>query len=370
MPGWLLRNDDDEPIAACADVEGLFADLPPRPREHYTLVGCAPDGPLAAILGDGPPRWLGNVWLAARPDDPATRRGWVGEQLNDVMVLGARPAATGGGLVDVDLDGLVYVYDRTDAVPRPDGITGYVLSGPDDEPCGTCLDITGVFRGAGAAPVPRIVLRGCRPEPALTGDISADVCLVEDDGTVARLVDFDMSGTVVATAPSELGDGLVDVTIESNPREPHPVAARALVERWRAGRPGERNQWAGYDRTLRHVWLGMALSHAGTGAPDRAAGTAYELDGRFVTDIEGFYCAIGEAINGPGGYFGWNLDAFHDCLKGRWGAGTPFRLVWREAAVAREHLVAGYDRHRYGSAVTLDYLLGMLAEHRVEVELR
>jgi hypothetical protein len=31
VPGWLLRNDDDEPIAACADVEGLFADLPPRP---------------------------------------------------------------------------------------------------------------------------------------------------------------------------------------------------------------------------------------------------------------------------------------------------------------------------------------------------
>jgi hypothetical protein len=29
-------------------------------------------------------------------------------------------------------------------------------------------------------------------------------------------------------------------------------------------------------------------------------GTTYDLDGQFVTDIEGFYRAIGETINGPG----------------------------------------------------------------------
>ena len=30
---------------------------------------------------------------------------------------------------------------------------------------------------------------------------------------------------------------------------------------------------------------------------------------------------MGEAVNGPGGYFGRNLDAFADCLRG--GFGTP-----------------------------------------------
>ncbi|MFD0592855.1 barstar family protein [Catellatospora coxensis] len=64
---------------------------------------------------------------------------------------------------------------------------------------------------------------------------------------------------------------------------------------------------------------GAALAHHGFGLPDRPAGRTYHLDGRFVTDVEGFYCAIGEAVNGPGGYFGWNLDALVDCLRGRWG---------------------------------------------------
>jgi len=119
---------------------------------------------------------------------------------------------------------------------------------------------------------------------------------------------------------------------------------------------------------LRHHWAGLALTHRSTG-PDRPAGTTYHLDGRFVTDVEGFYCAIGEAINGPGGHFGWNLDALEDCLRGRFGAQTPFRLVWHDPTVAREHLAPGYDRHRLGPAVTFEYLQDMLAAHQVEIDL-
>ena len=59
----------------------------------------------------------------------------------------------------------------------------------------------------------------------------------------------------------------------------------------------------------------------------------------------------------------------HDCLCGGFGARTPFRLVWHNSAIAREHLVAGYDRLRLAPAVTLEYVLNMLTEHRVDVEL-
>lgn len=45
--------------------------------------------------------------------------------------------------------------------------------------------------------------------------------------------------------------------------------------------------------------------------------------------------------------------------------------VWpRMTTVAREYLVAGYDQRRLTPAITLDYLLGMLAQHAVEVDLR
>ncbi|GAT71321.1 barstar domain containing protein [Planomonospora sphaerica] len=142
------------------------------------------------------------------------------------------------------------------------------------------------------------------------------------------------------------------------------------------GAPAARpNLWADYDRALRHHWSGAALRHRRSGRPDRPAGSTFYLDGRFVTDIEGFYCALGEAINGLGGYFGWNLSALDDCLRGRWGALPPFRLIWHHAEVARRRLVPGYDRpastrRTRGPAITLQDLLAILTEGRVDVDLR
>ncbi|GAA0996220.1 barstar family protein [Tsukamurella strandjordii] len=49
--------------------------------------------------------------------------------------------------------------------------------------------------------------------------------------------------------------------------------------------------------------------------------TTYTVDGRRVTDRDSFYSELGRAVNGPGGYFGGNLDALVDCLRG--GFGTP-----------------------------------------------
>jgi RNAse (barnase) inhibitor barstar len=208
MNGWLLVDDDEAPVAECAEIDGLFAALPPRPRERFTLIGCEPEDALAGRLG--------NVWLTPAGAEP----GDLGEYLCGLVVGERRPSQVVPGTVDIDLDGFVHVYDRTDAVP------------------------------------------------------------------------------------------------------------------------------------------------------DRPPGGTYHLDGRFVTDVEGFYCAIGEAINGPGGYFGWNLDALDDCLSGGFGVHPPFRLAWHDSAVAREHLVDGYDHRRMEPAVTFDYLIDLLTSNGVEVDQR
>ncbi|MFD8260175.1 barstar family protein [Streptomyces griseoluteus] len=64
------------------------------------------------------------------------------------------------------------------------------------------------------------------------------------------------------------------------------------------------------------------------------------LDGKQITTLEDFWRVIGEAINGPGGYFGRNLDAFADCLSG--GMGAPddddYVVEWRDHQVSREFL--------------------------------
>ncbi|MDH6195795.1 RNAse (barnase) inhibitor barstar [Mycobacterium frederiksbergense] len=55
----------------------------------------------------------------------------------------------------------------------------------------------------------------------------------------------------------------------------------------------------------------------------------YRIDGTKVRSKADFFTEIGRAVNGDDGYFGSNLDALADCLRG--GFGTPedrkFRFV-------------------------------------------
>ncbi|MGW0395489.1 hypothetical protein ACWDYJ_32365 [Streptomyces sp. NPDC003042] len=75
---------------------------------------------------------------------------------------------------------------------------------------------------------------------------------------------------------------------------PGPEQARPLWEHWLAGPPQTPGAWAG-------------------------------LDGRHVTDVPGIYLAVGEAVNGPGGYLGANPDALAGCLGGTFGYTAPER---------------------------------------------
>jgi RNAse (barnase) inhibitor barstar len=259
--------------------------------------------------------------------------------------------------------------------------------GEPDTAVAVCADIDGLFVGTQAASavsgpsgdaVAPARLVGCRPEQRLRaaldalargagapggavwrGRVSASVYSVAEDGTAVRTVGNYLHASVTAVNPSPLGEGLLDVTFDAPVTDPMPFGASRIWELWRAGRPAESGLWASYDSALRHHWSGAALAHHRSGAPDKPAGTTYYLDGRNVTDHAGFYCAIGEAINGPGGYFGWNGDALHDCVGGGWGAAWPFRLIWEDAAVARTHLATAFDQ-----------VLQWLSEDGIEVELQ
>src|SRR5690348_1332030 len=63
------------------------------------------------------------------------------------------------------------------------------------------------------------------------------------------------------------------------------------------------------------------------------------LPGQQIRALNDFYRLIGAAVNGPGGYFGSNLDALADCLRG--GMGTPadgFAIRWEQSAASRAAL--------------------------------
>ncbi len=182
-PRWVVLGDVgfdggyeiDVPLALCTGVEGVFVDLPARPREQFTLVGCTPSGALADLANrlPGEQAWLGNIYVAASPPPPNTAPSWSGEDLADLVVLAQRPSLTLPGALDIDLDGFVHVDDRTDAVVRPNDVTEFFLFSPDKVPLGTCQDITGLFRDEAESPVPQVRLLGCQPEPPMLAALAA-----------------------------------------------------------------------------------------------------------------------------------------------------------------------------------------------------
>ena len=70
----------------------------------------------------------------------------------------------------------------------------------------------------------------------------------------------------------------------------------------------------------------------------------YRIDGRKIKSANDFYREIGVAVNGPGGYFGRNLDALADCLRGGFGTPdtAPFEFVWDHSAVSRRYLKSSF----------------------------
>jgi hypothetical protein len=99
---------------------------------------------------------------------------------------------------------------------------------------------------------------------------------------------------------------------------------------WVTLSPGERREWLRRSRDLY-----FAAAHP---LPQAAPGHVFELVGSSITDLTSFLCAMGEAINGPGGYFGSNLNAFEDCCWGGFGATPPFSVRWADASASKRAL--------------------------------
>ncbi|MGW0334418.1 barstar family protein [Streptomyces sp. NPDC003011] len=366
------EEDHEETWALCEDADDLFADQRPPGRNLYELLGCAPGGePLSTALTRA--RTEGSAPLGALTVQILTVSGTtVGEwYLEDVRVLGDRPCARDPSLRDITVEASQPAHNACDHPHRPPRSPGCRLVGAAGEQLGTCRDLSRVGEDQDEPLDPPLRLLGCSPRGALRAALDAG----EEDLGHATVLRIDSAGRPVQSAaegevrawiPSARGPGLVDLTLDLWSERP-PVVAREVWELWGDGRPAEPNHWARCDAEGRQFWLGTALDNHVHGRPDRPPGTTYHLDGHHVTDEPGFFCALGEAVNGPGGYFGWGLDTLSDCLCGRWGAAGPFTLVWHDADVARTCL--GVTPHVGNRPTTFGELLAFLAEKRVDVRL-
>ncbi|WP_405358623.1 barstar family protein [Kitasatospora sp. NBC_00085] len=117
--------------------------------------------------------------------------------------------------------------------------------------------------------------------------------------------------------------------------------AGEIWSRWASGIPLALGEWAlrpaGHHESWLHVsqtsWFAVRRGNARIGKDE-----SISIDGLMMPVKASFYCAIGEAANGPGGYLGSNLDALSKCLL-RAGDEAPVRRVeWKNFSVAEEVL--------------------------------
>jgi RNAse (barnase) inhibitor barstar len=73
-------------------------------------------------------------------------------------------------------------------------------------------------------------------------------------------------------------------------------------------------------------WLDAALRLGTYG--DDVSNKIVTIDSKDMDCKDKFYCALGEAVNGIGGYFGRNLHALDDCFNGGFGIEGNFTLEW------------------------------------------
>ncbi|QKW19424.1 barstar family protein [Kitasatospora sp. NA04385] len=96
----------------------------------------------------------------------------------------------------------------------------------------------------------------------------------------------------------------------------------------------------------------------------------YVLHGERVTDEPSLWAELGRAVGAPDGYYGRNLDALADCLRGGFGPEPPFVLVWRRAMVSAQALtrrVTGPDEEERSY---FDAVLDVLRQGGATVRLR
>ncbi|MFJ1752257.1 barstar family protein [Kitasatospora sp. NPDC088134] len=324
-------DGDDGPVllGRCAAVEGLFTDPPPPPREVLVLRGCPP----GATAG-----WLGTAWMAGRT--ASGYEAWW--DLVDAEILSVAPSTDDPALVDVVVGGGVRSDDWHRNADGP--FLRFELTLGRGSPLAVGRSVPGLAADRDDPPALPVRLIGCEPAEPMRAALRkrrgkhpgyTELWTLDDTGRTMdrRPIGFDVEWT----RPSVLGGALVDVLLLTDAELLPGAAARPVWRQWRAGRPWRPGSWQGLSEAGKGAWQTLALHARPTGGTDRSGGE-YHLAGAGVEDFTGLHCALGEAVNGPGGYYGREWNGLRDCLGGGFGGVPPFTLVWHDFAATEREL--------------------------------
>jgi RNAse (barnase) inhibitor barstar len=119
--------------------------------------------------------------------------------------------------------------------------------------------------------------------------------------------------------------------------------AESIWRRWALGPKLKKNEWPTLPASHQNAWLHVVQNSwfsSGHRAARYGTNGVAGVDGAMITSKPGFYCALGEAVNGPAGYFGSNLDALADCLSSEAEdpEAPPLKILWTNFRASQSSL--------------------------------
>jgi len=115
-----------------------------------------------------------------------------------------------------------------------------------------------------------------------------------------------------------------------------------------------KNIWKGFEKNELQGWLVYAL-HT-TQINEIKKNISIRIDGNEFHNLDSFFCTLGEEINGIGGYFGREIYALYDCLRGDFGVESISELTW-----------LNHKRSKKLFKTKFDEILQVFTDHQVKV---
>jgi len=222
-------------------------------------------------------------------------------------------------------------------------------------------EISGFFVEPDRAWSEEVLIHGWAREPVRLGRDLSDMELHVVD-SLGEVIGSYYIGRVGLRSTFEGGEGPGFVATFYGYTCPY-AAAGEIWRRWASRIPLVEGEWTGYPVESHGSWLHVVQNswfQTGHAAKRYGVGETCVIDGRQIFGESSFYCALGESVNGPGGYFGSTLDGLADCLISSRKDSVPFGLVWEYFSEAQERMGAS------SAASVID----VLREFEVDVTLR
>lgn len=140
--------------------------------------------------------------------------------------------------------------------------------------------------------------------------------------------------------------GVREIVFRAPNLDPIPQHAQEIWERWSIQAPVSAKQWSMMTTAQRRALLFVTRLVAGSSVSPIRTISDFTIDGRTVQDYPGLFLAIGEAIEGPGGYVGGDLDALADRLNDYAIPASTCLAKWEYSTHARAAL-ASWEWHRH-----------------------